>query len=111
MILLRLTGLNYYHLVLVVNVWLGEQCEISCLMWLFRHSYFNPNYETLIVNDSQQHKKFFLVHSIRIHICVQKSANPPPSFIFALSHTEIIVNVVLYCSSIYKEAPDTRQIN
>ncbi len=34
MILLRLTGLNYYHMVLVVNVWLGEQSEISCLMWV-----------------------------------------------------------------------------
>lgn len=30
MILLRSIGLNYHHLVLVVNVWSGEQSGISC---------------------------------------------------------------------------------
>lgn len=31
MILLRSTGLYYYHLVLAVNVWLGKQRRISLL--------------------------------------------------------------------------------
>lgn len=33
MIFLRSTGLNHYHLVLVVNLWLGEQGGIFCQMW------------------------------------------------------------------------------
>lgn len=33
MIFLRSIGLNHYHLVLVVNLWSGEQGGIFCQMW------------------------------------------------------------------------------